>query len=159
VPTHRETRQLPFPKEHLFDVVADVDSYPEFLPWCVAARIKSREATTNSDDQQVEILTADLAIRFQMFREKFASRAILNRPDMNIKVEYLDGPFHHLENDWVFRDHPNGCEVDFFIDFSFRSIMLENLISGMFQEAVLRMVRAFEERARELYVEAPDSSI
>jgi coenzyme Q-binding protein COQ10 len=159
VPTHRETRQLPFPKEHLFDVVADVDSYPEFLPWCVAARIKTREVAMNSEKQEIEILTADLAIRFQMFREKFASRAILNHAGMDIKVEYLDGPFHHLENDWVFRDHPNGCEVDFFIDFSFRNIILENLISGMFQEAVFRMVRAFESRAGELYVDEPDRAI
>lgn len=146
MPTHKEKRVLPYTKDQMFDIVADVDSYPSFLPWCVAARVKRREQVDSE-----EILTADLAVRFKMFREKFSSRAVLNRPLQTIRVEYLDGPFEFLENDWAFSDHTNGCEIDFFIEFRFRSVMLDGLISGMFNEAVHRMVSAFEERAAELH--------
>ncbi|TNE59102.1 MAG: type II toxin-antitoxin system RatA family toxin [Alphaproteobacteria bacterium] len=151
MPVHKETRHLPYTAQQMFDVVADVSAYQEFLPWCVGTRIRDRETRIASDGQTQEIITADLAVRFKMFRETFTSRAVLVPEHKTIRVEYLDGPFEYLENDWLFRETETGSEIDFYIEFRFRSLMLEKLISGMFEEAVARMVAAFEARAEALY--------
>lgn len=143
MPTHTEKRHLPHPPEQLFDLVADVGRYPEFLPWCVAARVLSR-----SDTEMV----AELAIGFKGIRERFTSRVALDRPNMKIDVEYENGPFKYLENHWHFEpDGAGGCKLDFYVDFEFRSRLLEMLIGKLFDEAVRRMVRAFEQRADALY--------
>lgn len=141
MPTHHETRFLPQTAEQLFDLVSDVDDYPNFLPWCVALRVTSR------DDNEIR---ADMVVGFRMLREKFTSRVTLT-PKERIDVEYLDGPFRYLENRWLFIDKDGGCEIDFFIDFEFRSRLLRKIMEPLFHEAVRRMVRAFEKRATERY--------
>ncbi len=140
--SHSEQRILPYTAEQMFDLVAAVERYPEFLPWCRAARIRTRDG---------DVIHADLAIGFRMFRERFTSRVELDRPG-RIDVAYTDGPFRHLENRWGFEDRPDGgCLIDFHVDFEFRSYLLQKLIGALFTEAVHRMVRAFETRATELY--------
>jgi len=141
MPTHAERQIVPYSQEQLFDIVADVASYPKFLPWCVGARIRSRSETE---------LVADLTIGFGPFRETFTSRVSLERPD-RIKVVYENGPFRYLNNQWVFRPHEQGTELDFFVDFEFRSRILQAAIGVVFNEAVRRMVGAFHKRARDLY--------
>jgi coenzyme Q-binding protein COQ10 len=141
MPTHGEKRVLPYTEEQLFDMVADVRRYPEFLPWCVGARVLAR-----SDSE----LTADLTIGFKVFRETFRSQVLLERPG-HVHVRYLTGPFRYLNNHWRFRPVPGGTEVDFFVDFEFKSRLLQAVIGTVFNEAVRLMVRAFERRAAILY--------
>ncbi|WP_439597663.1 type II toxin-antitoxin system RatA family toxin [Falsiroseomonas sp.] len=145
MPTHAEKRVLPYTDEQLFDMVADVRRYPEFLPWCVGARIVSR--TENE-------LIADLTIGFKMFRETFRSQVTLERPH-HVHVRYLTGPFRYLNNHWRFRPVAQGTEVDFFVDFEFKSRLLQAVIGTVFNEAVRLMVRSFERRAANLYRRAP----
>lgn len=141
--THAEKRVLPYRPEQLYDLVADVEKYPEFLPWCIGARIRER---------QPDVVIADLVIGFKGFRDGFTSRVALNRADMRIDVAYLDGPFRYLNNHWVFRELADGgCEIDFFVDFEFRSRLLQRIIGVLFNEAVRRMVDAFESRAATIY--------
>ncbi|MFC0388626.1 type II toxin-antitoxin system RatA family toxin [Muricoccus vinaceus] len=141
MPTHAERKRLPYTPEQMFDLVADVRRYPEFLPWCVASRIVSR-----SEGE----LIADLTIGFKMFRETFRSRVGMERPD-HVHVEYLTGPFRYLNNHWRFAPAEGGCEVQFFVDFEFKSRLLQAVIGTVFNEAVRLMVRAFERRAMALY--------
>jgi coenzyme Q-binding protein COQ10 len=143
MPTHAEKRELPYRPEQLFDLVADIERYPEFLPWCVGARVRSRE-----DD----LVVADLVIGFKMVRERFTSRVRLDRRNLRIDVAYTEGPFRYLNNHWVFEPLPNGhCRIDFYVDFEFRSAILQRIIGALFNEAVRRMVQAFENRACKLY--------
>jgi coenzyme Q-binding protein COQ10 len=143
VPTHAEKRRLPYTPEQMFDLVADVEKYPEFLPWCVATRVKSRQGDT---------ITADMAIGYKMFRERFTSIARLDRAGMRIDIAYQEGPFRYLNNHWVFeRDGRTGCAIDFYIDFEFRSQLLEKAITVVFNRAVSLMVEAFERRAKAMY--------
>ena len=148
---HQQTRRLPHPPGAVFDIVADVERYPEFLPWCSNLRVRSRE----TDAAGREIVIADMTVRFKMFRESFKSRVIADRAAKRIDIDYLDGPFSHLENRWLFLENPDGsCTVDFHIDFEFRSRMLQLAISAVFHEAVRRMVAAFDARAVSLYGKA-----
>lgn len=140
--THAEQRLVRHAPEQLFDLVADVRRYPEFLPWCLAARIRERSDT---------ILVADLIIGFQMFKEQFTSHVTMDRDQLKIEVKYAEGPFKYLTNSWKFIDHPDGCMIDFYVDFEFRSRLLQTVIESLFTEAVGRMVRAFEARADQLY--------
>ncbi len=140
---HTETRILPHKPDQMFDLVADVAHYPEFLPWCVGARIR---------ESRPDMVLADLMIGFKMVREKFTSKVLLDRAARRIDVEYIDGPFRHLKNHWIFSDAPNGqCRIDFYLEFEFSSVVLQKLIGVLFHEAVRRMVGAFESRARQLY--------
>ena len=142
MPGIRETRRLPYSCEQMFDLVADVARYPEFLPWVVATRIRS--------DSESE-MTADMLVGFKAIREKFTSRVIKNRPD-HIEVFYVDGPLKDLDNNWRFTCLPDGgCEIDFCVDFSFRNAMFERLAGQYFDRAFRKMVEAFEKRADELY--------
>jgi coenzyme Q-binding protein COQ10 len=141
MPTHAESRLLPYTPEQLFALVADVERYPEFLPWCVGARIRERRP---------DLVVADLVIGFRMFREHFTSRVALD-PPRRIDVSYAEGPFRYLNNHWAFAPAPGGCRVDFFVDFEFKSRVLQKVIEVLFGEAVRRMVGAFEKRARDLY--------
>lgn len=148
--THAEQRILPYKPEQMFDLVAAVDRYPEFLPWCTGARIRSREGN---------LVVADLVIGFRMFRERFTSKVELHRPH-GIDVVYSEGPFRHLENHWKFLPHgEGGCLIDFYVDFEFRSRLLQTTIGLLFNEAVHRMVRAFEGRAVTLYGAASGTSL
>lgn len=147
MPTHSETRRLPYTARQMYDLVADVASYPEFLPWCAAARI--RRTTPQGDHVLME---ADLVISFKVFRERFGSRVTLWPEALKIDTEYLDGPFRYLKSNWGFRDLPEGgCEVSFFVDFEFRNAILRKVIGVVFNEAMQRIVRAFETRAQTLY--------
>lgn len=148
VPQHAETRHLPYTARQMYDLVADVEHYPEFLPWNSAARIRSRKNLPDG----TELIEADLVISFKVFRERFGSRVVLHPQDMRIDTAYLDGPFRYLRSGWTFRDAPaGGCEVDFHVDFEFRNAILAKVIGMVFQEAMHRIVRAFEDRARALY--------
>ncbi len=141
--THAEKRVLPYRPDQMFDLVAGVEQYPEFLPWCLGARIRSRRDN---------VIVADLIIGFKGIRERFTSRVTLDRPGMRIDVAYLDGPFRYLNNHWIFNALPgDACEIDFFVDFEFRSRILQRIMGVLFNEAVRRMVAAFEARARRLY--------
>lgn len=146
MPTHSETRTLPYSAQEMYDLVADVASYPKFLPWCAAARIRS---TKDQGDHQV--MEADLVISFKVFREKFGSRVVLWPEAKKIETAYLDGPFRHMKSEWAFRDTDTGCEVSFFVDFEFRNAVLQGIIGVVFNEAMQRIVRAFETRAADLY--------
>ena len=141
MPKHAEKRVLPYRPDQIFDLVADVGHYPSFLPWCVAARVRSRTATE---------LVADLTIGFGPFRESFTSRVTLDRPS-TITVRYERGPFRYLRNLWTFVPHDNGCQVEFFVDFEFKSRILQAAIGVVFTEATRLMVSAFLKRAREVY--------
>lgn len=142
MPTHSEERLLPFTPQQLFDMVADVESYPKFLPWCEAVRIKRREE---------KLLVADLVVGFKLIREAFTSHVDLDRHNLRIGVEYLDGPFRYLKNYWIFKEHEGGCLIDFHVDFEFRSKLLKTIMEPIFHEAVRLMVGAFEQRAHSLY--------
>ena len=149
MPTHSEKRRMPYSAQEMYDLIADVPAYPEFLPWCSGARVRSRR-----QDGAVEIVDADLVISFKVFRERFGSRVTLNPGAMQIDVEYLDGPFRYLNNHWKFVPvSDSACEVDFFVDFEFKSRTLQAIIGVVFNEAMRRIVRAFEERAAVLYGE------
>ena len=142
MPKHQEKRTLPFRPEQLFDLVADIGRYPEFLPWCKGARILER-----TEDR----VTADLVIGYKMFREKFTSLVTLERP-RRISVQYLSGPLAHLKNDWQFEPAgKGGCELSFHVEFDFRSHMLGAIMEPFFEKALSKMAGAFEERAKQLY--------
>lgn len=144
--THSETRTLPYSPAQMYDLVADVARYPEFLPWCAAARIRKRYPAGAS-----EVMEADLVISFKVFRERFGSRVTLWPEAQAIDTEYLDGPFKYLKSRWEFREAPEGCEVHFHVDFEFRNAILQKVIGLVFNEAMQRIVRAFETRAQALY--------
>ncbi|MDX1401664.1 MAG: type II toxin-antitoxin system RatA family toxin [Kiloniellales bacterium] len=148
MPTHAERRVLPYSSAQLYNLVADVARYPEFLPWCIAARIKQKRDSH---------IIADLVIGFKMIRERFTSHVYLNEQEMKIDVSYVDGPFKHLRNHWIFEPHPDGCEIDFYVDFEFRNRLLQKLMEALFHEAVRRMVAAFESRANDLYGQPADA--
>ncbi len=133
---------MPYAPDQLYTLVSEVEKYPEFLPWCLAARIRKREEA---------LLIADLIIGYKMIRERFTSRVNLDPAAMRIHVTYAEGPFKYLNNHWRFLEHPEGCEIDFYIDFEFRSRVLRKMMEPLFNEAVRRMVRAFAARARDLY--------
>lgn len=147
MPKHSETRQMPYSAQQMYDLIADIGSYPKFLPWCAGARIRGRTQVDTT-----EVIEADLVISFKVFREQFGSRVTLYPGDSKIDVEYLDGPFRFLNNHWGFTSLPDGgCEVDFFVEFEFKSAMLQAVIGVVFNEAMRRIVRAFEARADDLY--------
>lgn len=142
MPTHAEKRQLPYPPEDLYALVSDIERYPVFLPWCIGLRVRKREA---------HVITADMIIGFKVFREKFTTRVTLD-PKTRIDVEYLNGPFKYLNNHWIFNPvGEGGCEIDFFVDFEFKSLILQKAIGVVFNEAVQKMIDAFEARAHQIY--------
>jgi coenzyme Q-binding protein COQ10 len=145
VPTFSERIVVPYRPEQLFDLVADVAKYPEFLPWCSGAHIRS--ATPQE-------LVADLVISFGPFSESFTSRVSLERPG-RIRAHYENGPFKYLNNQWVFTPTAHGTRVDFWVDFEFRNRLLQAAIGVVFSEAVKRMVSAFLKRARDVYGAPP----
>ena len=132
----------------MFKLVADIESYPVFIPWCRGVRMTSK----NRDEvRQFEILEADMQIAFKVFSESFSSRVSLDELAGEINVEHLSGPFKFLRNRWVFTDAQNGCLVNFEIKFEFKSRFMQRVIGVVFNEAMKRIVRSFERRADELY--------
>ncbi len=146
MPTHSETKALPYSAQQMYDLVADVGRYPEFLPWTAAARIRSNEVRGDH-----RVMDADLVISFKVFRERFTSRVVLWPDAKKIDTEYLDGPFKYMKSDWHFEDTPTGCDVHFSVDFEFKNAILQKIIGVVFNEAMHRVVRAFEGRANDLY--------
>lgn len=146
MPTHSETKPLPYTAQQMYDLVADVGKYPEFLPWTAAARVRSNE---HRGDHRV--MDADLVISFKVFRERFTSRVVLWPDTKKINTEYLDGPFKKMVSNWAFEDTDTGCNVHFDVDFEFKNAILQKIIGVVFNEAMTRVVRAFEKRAAELY--------
>ncbi|KQI69618.1 coenzyme Q-binding protein COQ10 [Loktanella sp. DSM 29012] len=146
MPVHDETRVLPYTPQQMFDLVADVESYPKFLPWTAAARLRDR---TTFDDR-VEIL-ADLVVSFKVFRETFGSRVTLWPAQKAIDTQYIDGPFKHLNSRWEFSDAPEGCKVHFHVDFEFKNRLLQGAAGMFFNQAMQTIVKAFERRAAALY--------
>lgn len=141
MPKHQETRHLPYTCEQMFDLVADVKRYPEFLPWISAMRVRR--------DGETETL-ADMIVGFKGLRETFTSRVDKKRPE-RLSVDYVDGPLKYLRNDWVFRPEADGCAVDFTVDFAFKNRVFEMLAGQVFGQALRRMIGAFETRAATLY--------
>ncbi len=142
MPIHTERRLLPHTPEELFRLVADVERYPEFLPWCLGARVLERRG---------DVMTADLIIGFKLVRERFRSRVKLIEPE-RIEVAFISGPLKRLDNQWRFEARPGGgAEIDFYIDYEFRSRLFQSLVGSLFTEATVRMVGAFEARANALY--------
>jgi coenzyme Q-binding protein COQ10 len=142
VPIHAEQRVVAYSPEQIYGLVADVERYPEFLPWCLAARIRKR-----ADDW----FAADLVIGFRMIRERFTSHVDYDAKEHTVDTTYVNGPFKQMVSRWRFLPHPEGCLIDFFVDFEFKSRLLQGLATGFFGEVVRRMVGAFEGRARKLY--------
>ncbi len=142
MPIHMEKRVLPYTPKQLLELVADVEKYPEFLPWCMGLRILQK---------QDDLIVADMVIGYKMFREKFSSQVEILRPD-RINVKYTDGPFKYLDNHWEFEPHgEGGCLLNFYVDFEFRSSLMQHAINLVFNKAVHKMVGAFEDRAKDLY--------
>jgi len=141
MPQHAETRHLPYTPEQMFDLVADVRRYAEFLPWVSAMRVRADSATET---------TADMIVGFKGLRETFTSRVRKERPG-HVLVEYLEGPLKYLRNEWHFRPEEGGCAVDFSVDFQFKNRIFELLAGQVFQSALRKMIGAFEARAAALY--------
>ena len=139
---HIERRVLRHTPSNLFNLVSDVNKYPEFLPWCLGARVKS--ASINE-------LNADLIIGFKLYKEIYSSQIILDHNKNKITVNYKDGPFEYLHNYWIFNENNKGCDIEFMVEFKFKSNFLQSIMETLFTEAVLRMVKAFENRADTLY--------
>ena len=142
--SHVEQKTLPYTKQQMFDLVADVGRYKEFAPWCVASRVNKWESDTT--------FLADLIVGYKVFREKFSSRVILDYPNDEISIEYLKGPLKNLKNHWVFSEGPdNSCVIDFSVEFEFKNKALQGLATMFFNEVVKRMIGAFEARAEKIY--------
>ena len=143
MPTHTETRELPYTPDQMFDLVGDIARYPEFLPWCSKAWIIRKEGDT---------ILAELTIGYKMFREKFTSRVTLDRDNHTINVAYVSGPMKYLRNEWQFHKLPKKrTRVDFFVHFEFSNPILSGLMNMFFDVAFRQMVSAFEKRASEIY--------
>jgi coenzyme Q-binding protein COQ10 len=148
MPTFSSKRRVRHTPENMFDLVADVEKYPLFLPLCEELRVRRR---TSAGEGTPETLVADMTVGYKAIRETFTSRVALDRPRLRILVEYVDGPFRHLENRWTFRLAEGGCEVEFFITYEFRSFALGMLMGTMFDRAFRKFSEAFERRADDVY--------
>ncbi|MCE3232643.1 MAG: ubiquinone-binding protein [Rickettsiaceae bacterium] len=142
MPSHYIEKIMPYSPKQLYDLVADIESYPKFIPWCEGARVYQREGDT---------ILADLIIHFRGITGKYTSRVLLDEQEKEITVELAQGPFHHLHQGWKFTKTPDGTRVEFDIDFKIRNFVIEKLADIMFDEACGRMMRAFEDRARAIY--------
>jgi coenzyme Q-binding protein COQ10 len=148
MPSFRTTREVRHSPDRMFDLVADVERYPEFLPLCESLRVLRREP---GDGEGRETIVADMGVGYKAIREHFTTRVILDRPARKIAVTYVEGPFRHLDNRWTFREGPKGCTVEFYITYEFKSRMLGLLMGSMFEKAFGRFAEAFERRADQVY--------
>ncbi len=147
MPRFRTTRRVRHSAGAMFDLVADIERYPDFVPLCQSLRIRRR----TQNDEGAVVLVADMTVAYKLIRETFTSRVTLDRPRMRIMVEYVEGPFKFLENRWSFRSAPQGCEVEFFINYEFKSFALSLLMGSVFDRAFRHFSQAFEERADVIY--------
>ena len=139
---HEEKRIINHTPQNLYNLVSDVKKYPEFLPWCLGSRVKK------ISNKQIN---ADLVVGMRIYREIFKSNVHLYKDSSTTEVEYLKGPFKQLKNKWIFNKVDNGCEVDFYVEFELNSRLLNGVIKAFFEEAVVKMIAAFENRAGKLY--------
>ncbi len=147
MPTFDTSRRVPYSPEQMFDLVADVEKYPQFLPMCESLVVRAREP-----HEQGTRLTATMGVGYKSIREHFTSRVTLKPAESRIVVEYLDGPFSYLENRWDFLPLPGGgCQVRFWISYEFKSAMLGLLMGALFDKAFRKFTEAFEQRARVVY--------
>jgi coenzyme Q-binding protein COQ10 len=147
MPAHEQIRDVPYAADDMFALVAAIDRYPEFLPWCSGARIRRRDIEGDN-----EVLLADLIVSYKVFREQFTSRVTLEKPARKIDVAYVQGPFKYLHNKWFFEAQPDGgTRIHFFIDFEFRSATLQKMIGAVFSRAFAKMMQAFIDRADTLH--------
>jgi coenzyme Q-binding protein COQ10 len=148
MPSFSTRRRVKHSAADMFDLVADVEKYPEFVPLCSALKIRSR----TPKDEGVDVLVADMTVAYKMVRETFTSRVTLDRTNLTILVEYLNGPFSRLQNRWTFRAAGEAaCDVEFFIDYEFKSRVLAMLMGAMFDTAFRKFAVAFEQRADKIY--------
>ncbi len=147
MPTFQSSRSVRFVPDQMFDLVADIEHYPEFLPLCEGLKIRRRSMLEDGR----EVLLADMTVGYKAIRETFTSRVTLDKANNKILVEYVDGPFSHLENRWVFLNEEAGTKVEFFIDYAFKNRMLGMLMGAMFEAAFKRFSDAFVERALVVY--------
>jgi coenzyme Q-binding protein COQ10 len=149
VPAFHDHRLVRHQAAQMFDLVADVERYPEFVPLCKALRVRSRKPEADG----VETLVADMTVGYKLIRETFTSRVTLDRPNLKVRVEYIDGPFSRLENIWTFTDEAEGAgsRVGFFIDYEFKSRTFGVLMGSMFDAAFRKFASAFERRADAIY--------
>jgi len=146
VPSHSEIRELPYSAEQMFAVVADVERYPEFLPWCLSVRVLSR-----GREGGAEVMTAEMLVGYHGVRERYVSRVTLDKNARTIEAVHIQGPFERLTNRWRFEPRAKGSRIDFFIDFAFKNWLLSALAGIAFERTVMRMADAFVERAKKLY--------
>ena len=148
MPSFSTKRRVRHAAAQMFELVADVEKYPQFVPLCESLRVKSR----TSKGEGIDVVVADMTVAYKLIRETFTSRVTLDRPKLQILVEYLSGPFSRMENRWTFRQSGEGaCDVEFFIDYEFRSRVLAMLMGAMFDAAFRRFADAFEKRADAMY--------
>ena len=146
MPHHQEIRDLPYTAEQMFAVVADVERYPEFLPWCLSLRVLTRGREGNAD-----VLTAEMVVGYHGVRERYVSRVRLDKAARTIEAVHIEGPFERLTNRWRFEPKEKGCRIHFYIDFAFRNWLLSAVAGIAFERTVMRMADAFVERAKKLY--------
>jgi len=148
MPTFSTKRRVRHSATEMFDLVADVERYPEFVPMCRGLKVRQR----TPGEEGIEVIVADMTVSFKLVRETFRSRVTLDRPNLKILVEYLQGPFSHMQNRWTFKpDGDEACEIEFFIDYEFKSRTLGMLMGAMFDAAFRRFAAAFEQRADQVY--------
>jgi coenzyme Q-binding protein COQ10 len=148
MPQFRNVRRVRHAATDMFDLVADVERYPEFVPLWRSRRVRKR----TPDGEGVENVVADMTVAYKLIRETFVSRVTLDKPNLKIQVEYLDGPFSRLDNRWTFKPiEERACEIEFFISYEFKSRMLGLLMGAMFETAFRRFAGAFEKRADVVY--------
>ena len=154
MPSFKTARRVRHSAANMFDLVADVERYPEFVPLCQTLRVRRR----TDGPPGVKVLLCDMAVGYRAVRERFTSRVTLDRPQFRVLVEYVDGPFSYLDNAWNFRDEsdPAGCRIEFFIAYEFRSRILAALMGSMFDAAFRKFAQAFEARADVVYGRPPD---
>ena len=151
MPQFRTKRRVQHSAAEMFDLVADVERYPEFVPLCKRLRVRKR-TSGEGQEEGTETLVADMTVAYKIMRETFVSRVTLDRPNMQIRVEYLDGPFSDLDNRWTFTPaSEQACDVEFFIAYEFKSRVLGMLMGAMFEAAFRRFAEAFERRADAVY--------
>jgi coenzyme Q-binding protein COQ10 len=151
MPKFHTSRTVPHPATAMFNLVADVESYPKFLPLCRDLKVRRRSRMPDGR----EVLVADMEVGYKAIRETFTSRVTLDRPNFEILVEYIDGPFHHLENRWHFSEvGPDSCKIEFDIAYEFKSRTLALLVGGLFEAAFRKFAEAFESRADVVYGQA-----
>ena len=148
MPTFRTKRPVSFTPRQMFDLVADIERYPEFVPLCEGLRVKERSRVSGHD-----VLLAEMDVGYGALRETFSTRVKLDAVMLRVTVEYLDGPFKYLDNRWSFEPTASGCDVDFYISYELKSLMLQLMVGAVFERAFRRFTEAFEQRAQQVYGE------